>query len=168
MKLTRKRRRLHREDRHAARDVEINIVSLIDIFAILVFYLLVNALAVEILPSTQTLKLPESDIQQQPHQAPVILVTRDDILVDNLRIMGTAEALATEDALLAALKAALMRNALMQVDNAPGQTTRGEINIMADKGIPYRLLKKVMATCTEARYARISLAVMEKRSGGAS
>jgi biopolymer transport protein ExbD len=35
---------------------------------------------------------------------------------------------------------------------------------MGDKDIPYRLLKKVMATCTEANYGRISLAVLQKSS----
>lgn len=167
MRMSRKTRRLERENRHSARDVEINIVSLIDIFAILVFYLLVNALVVEILPSPQTLKLPESAIEEQPRETTVILVTKDDILVNNTRVMSTAEALASDGVFLAALKFELMRAPLMRVENASTQTTRGEINIMADKSIPYRLLKKVMATCTETRFAKISLAVVEKGDGGA-
>jgi biopolymer transport protein ExbD len=39
-----------------------------------------------------------------------------------------------------------------------------EVTIMGDKDIPYRLLKKVMATCTESEYGRISLAVLQKSS----
>ena len=39
-----------------------------------------------------------------------------------------------------------------------------EVTIMADKEIPYRLLKKVMATCTESDYGQISLAVLQKSS----
>jgi biopolymer transport protein TolR len=165
MRMPRKTRRLAREDRHSARDVEINIVSLIDIFAILVFYLLVNALAVEILPSPQSLKLPESAIEEQPRETTVILVTKDDILVNNARIMGTAEAMAADSAFLAPLKSELMRAPLMRVEEATTQTTRGEVNIMADKTVPYRLLKKIMATCTETRFAKISLAVVEKQGG---
>ena len=39
-----------------------------------------------------------------------------------------------------------------------------EVTIMGDKEIPYRLLKKVMATCTESDYGQISLAVLQKSS----
>ena len=37
-----------------------------------------------------------------------------------------------------------------------------EITIMADKSLPYEVLKRVMATCTDADYGRISLAVIQK------
>ena len=33
---------------------------------------------------------------------------------------------------------------------------------MADKSLPYDVLKKVMATCTDADYGTISLAVIQK------
>ena len=39
-----------------------------------------------------------------------------------------------------------------------------EVTIMGDKEIPYKVLKKVMATCTEADYGQISLAVLQKSS----
>jgi biopolymer transport protein ExbD len=39
-----------------------------------------------------------------------------------------------------------------------------EITIMGDKGLPYHLLKRVMASCTAADYGRISLAVLQKTS----
>ena len=157
-----------RKHRTAGREVEMNIVSLIDIFAILVFYLLVSALAVEVLPSPNSLELPKSVVQEEPQPTAVILVTKTDIFVDNLRIMGTDEAFATESAFLPALKAELQRVPLMTVEGAEssGALSRGNINIMADKAIPYQTLKKVMATCTEARFAKISLAVVEKKRGG--
>lgn len=165
MRGARKAKRLVRQLRQDSRNVEINIVSLIDIFAILVFYLLVNALVVEILPSSNALKLPQSAIEEQPRQTTVIMITNQDILVDSQRIMTTAEALEADSAFLAALKFELLKAKLMPVADAPGQLSRGEINIMADKAIPYRLLKKVMATCTETRFAKISLAVIEKEGG---
>ena len=37
-----------------------------------------------------------------------------------------------------------------------------EITIMADKALPYEVLKRVMATCTDADYGKISLAVIQK------
>lgn len=167
MSSRRRERRNQRRARHAARAVAINIVSLIDIFAILVFYLLVNALVVEVIPSPRSLKLPESAVKEQPRPAVTIVVTADDILVDNQPVMPTAQALQADVRLLAPLKSALLLAPLMQVEgDAQGRLTRGEVNIVADKAIPYHLLKKVMATCTEARFARISLAVIEKKGDG--
>jgi biopolymer transport protein ExbD len=78
--------------------------------------------------------------------------------------MGTADAADNKGAFLPDLKAELLRAPLMRVDGSDATSvTRGDVNIMADKAIPYEVLKKVMATCTEARFAKISLAVIEKR-----
>jgi biopolymer transport protein ExbD len=157
-----------RKFRLAGREVEMNIVSLIDIFAILVFYLLVNALAVEILPSPTSLQLPKSAVHQEPRQIPVIVISKNDILVDNVRVMGTADVAGVTGRFIPQLKEELLRKPLMRIAGADANSvTRGDVNIMADKAIPYEVLKKVMATCTEARFAKISLAVIEKKGGGA-
>lgn len=161
-------KRAQRKFRLAGREVEMNVVSLIDIFAILVFYLLVNALAVEILPSPNSLQLPKSLVKAEPKQIPVITISKTDIFVDNVRVMGTPEASGVSGGFLPALKTELLRKSLMRVEGADAASvTRGDVNIMADKAIPYEVLKKVMATCTEARFAKISLAVLEKKGGGA-
>jgi biopolymer transport protein ExbD len=160
---TRRGRKLAREMIRSSREGELNVVSLIDIFAILVFYLLVNALVVEILPSPRALKLPESAVEEQPRQTTLILVTVDDIIIDNKKIMSTAEARNPDLKILPALKFKLNEQPLMQVEGGkPGQVSRGEVNIMADKSIPYQVLKRVMTTCSDARFGRISLAVIEK------
>jgi biopolymer transport protein ExbD len=39
-----------------------------------------------------------------------------------------------------------------------------EVNVLADKSIPFKLLKKIMSSCTSAGYAKISLAVIQKAS----
>ena len=164
MSSRRRDRRTERAVRRKGQTVVINIVSLIDIFAMLVFYLLVNALVVEVIPSPRSLTLPESVIKDQPRLSVTIVVTPDNILVDNQPVMSTAQALAADVKLLAPLKSALLLAPLMQVEgDAKNRLTRGEVNIVADKSIPYRLLKKVMATCTDTRFARISLAVVEKK-----
>jgi len=165
MRKERAAKRLERKARQSGREIELNIVSLIDIFAILVFYLLVNVLAVEILPSPQALKLPESAVQEDPRQNTLIQVTLNDVLVNNVRVMSTAEAAASQGNVLAALKRELANAPLAPTPGMEDQLTRGEVNIMADRAIPYQLLKKVMATCTDSRFAKISLAVIEKQGG---
>ncbi|NKF23771.1 biopolymer transporter ExbD [Solimonas sp. C16B3] len=160
-------KRAQRKFRLAGHEVEMNVVSLIDIFAILVFYLLVNALAVEILPNPNSLHLPQSQVRAAPKQVPVVVVSKDSILVDNVRVMNTADVAKVDGSFIPQLKSELLRKPLMRVEGADaGAVTRGDVNIMADKEIPYEVLKKVMATCTEARFAKISLSVIEKRDGG--
>src|SRR3546814_6350177 len=102
----------------AGREVEMNIVSLIDIFAIRVFYLLVNALAVEGLPSPTSLQLPKSIVKEEPKQTPVIVVSKNDILGDNVRVMITAAASTIDGNFLPDLKAELIRAPLMRVEAA--------------------------------------------------
>lgn len=164
----RRARKIVRKLREEAREGELNVVSLIDIFAILVFYLLVNALVVEILPSPKALQLPESVAKEDPKQTVLILITPQDIIVDTKRVMSTADAAAASTTVLPDLKYKLNEETLMQVDGASaGQLTRGDVNIMADKSIPFHVLKKVMATCSDTRFAKISLAVIEKEGTGA-
>lgn len=164
----RRARKIIREIRKEAREGELNVVSLIDIFAILVFYLLVNALVVEILPSPKALQLPQSVAKEDPKQTVLILITPEDIIVDTKKVMSTADAAAAATSVLPELKYKLNEQTLMQVDGAgAGQLTRGDVNIMADKSIPFHVLKKVMATCSDTRFAKISLAVIEKEGAEA-
>lgn len=159
----RRARKIIREIRRESREGELNVVSLIDIFAILVFYLLVNALVVEILPSPKALKLPESIAKEDPKESVLILITNEDIIVDSKKVMSTAAAAAATTSVLPDLKYKLNEQTLMQVNGAEaGQLTRGDVNIMADKSIPFHILRKVMATCSDTRFAKISLAVIEK------
>jgi biopolymer transport protein ExbD len=37
-----------------------------------------------------------------------------------------------------------------------------EVTVLADKSVPFSVLKKVMATCTGQGYTRVSLAVVQK------
>ena len=39
-----------------------------------------------------------------------------------------------------------------------------EVTILADRTVPFNVIKRVMSTCTNEGYARISLAVLQKSS----
>jgi biopolymer transport protein ExbD len=145
----------------------LNLTSLMDIFTILVFFLLVNSSQAEVLPNPRSLALPESVAIQGPRQTVLLMITRDDILVNNEPVMRIEDAKNAVGNVLAPLKSRLMQEGLVPVvGGAAGAVTRGEINIMADKEIPYQLVKKIMATCTDARFAKISLAVAHRDAGG--
>jgi biopolymer transport protein TolR len=144
--------------------VALNIVSLIDIFAILVFYMLVNALVVEVLPTAKALTLPESVVDEVPRQTTVVMITAEALLVDSKPVMTLDEAKASpENQSIAALLARLQTKPRhVREGSAGNDETIGEVNVMADKSTPYAVLKKVLKTCTEARADKIALAVMEK------
>lgn len=165
MRSARHAKRVMRQTRMKKRVVALNIVSLIDIFAILVFYLLVNALVVEILPSSNALVLPESVVNETPRTTTVLMVTPQAILVDNKTVMPLDLAReVSKDNVLPDLLRELQGKPRLQVEGAAtaSEYTIGEVNIMADKSIPYSVLKKVITTCTQARANKISLAVVDK------
>src|SRR5262245_53976655 len=156
------KRALRMEKRHQkAGPAHLNIVSLMDIFTLLVFFLLASN-DTEVLPSTSIVKMPESVSEEKPRETVVVMVTDDDILVRGERVVTTKAALAGSAPVIAPLKAALVDEAsrLIVADGAAPEAR--EVTIMGDKAIPFRLLKKVMATCTDAAYERISLAVVQK------
>ena len=141
----------------------LNLVSLMDIFTILVFFLLVNSSDVQVLPNAKDVEMPESVAQEKPRETVVILVTDDDILIQGAPVASVADVMAQKGLVIETLKAALVSQTNRMLDREVAADIAGrEVTIMGDKEIPYRLLKKVMATCTDADYGRISLAVMQR------
>jgi biopolymer transport protein TolR len=43
-----------------------------------------------------------------------------------------------------------------------------EVTILGDRNTPYKVLRKIMATATDAEYGKVSLAVIERENGGAA
>ncbi len=165
MKQSRRAIRMERHHKRNSRMPGINLVSLMDIFTILVFFLLVNSSDGEVLPSTRNVTLPESISENKPRQNVVVMITRQDILVQGSRVASLSDIndnqIIIED-LKSALEQQLQRKLL---GNANGNTRPQEVTIMGNKQIPYNLLKKIMASCTDAGYERIALAVLQKAAG---
>jgi len=143
----------------------LNLVSLMDIFTILVFFLLVNSSDVETLPNAKDLQLPESIAEDKAKETVVILIGEIDIIVQGTPVAKVADVMATKGNDIPALRKALLsQNDRVLRRAAQADVAGREVTIMGDKDIPYRLLKKVMATCTQSDYGRISLAVLQKSS----
>ncbi len=143
----------------------LNLVSLMDIFTILVFFLLVNSSNVEVLPNAKDVQLPESIAEEKAQETVVILISATDILVQGVLVAKVDEVLATSGNDIPALRQALKsQNDRVLRREAQDDIIGREVTIMGDKDIPYRLLKKVMATCTASDYGQISLAVLQRSS----
>ena len=153
-----------RAERHARNkfSVDLNLVSLIDIFTILIFFLLANASEVEVLPSTRAVRLPESTAEKTPKETLVVLVSNQDIVVQGRKVSSVSEAMNADSDLIAPLKAELDYHAGRQLIRREKEARNKAITIMGDKEISYRLLRKIMVTCARANYSDISFAVIQK------
>ena len=163
MKMSQRAKRMQRRNERGKKTVSLNLVSLMDIFTILVFFLLVNSAQVEVLPNAKDLQLPESIAKQKARENVVIMVTGDEILVQGSPVATVTDAMAQKSLIIDELKNALQS----QTDRvlrreAIADIADREVTIMGDKALPYSLLKRVMATCTAADYGQISLAVMRR------
>jgi len=143
----------------------LNLVSLMDIFTILVFFLLVNSSDVETLPNAKELQLPESIAEEKAKETVVIIIGKTDLIVQGTPVAKIADVMARKGNDIPELREALLsQNDRVLRRDAQENIADREVTIMGDKDIPYRLLKKVMATCTESDYGMISLAVLQKSS----
>jgi biopolymer transport protein ExbD len=150
-------------------DAVINLVSMIDMLTVLVFFLLVYATEeIEVLPSSKDVQLPESIAENQVHDAVVVIVTERDILINGKSVGKIDEVLASEELIIPALREELEAeaNGMLRLSrlSEEDKIASREVTIMADKELPYKLLKKVMATSTAAEYGQLSLAVLQKAS----
>jgi len=158
MKLTPRQRRTVHKNRNKTM-VDMNLVSLIDVFTILIFFLLSNSGGVETLPSPKAVLLPESVAEKAPRETVIVVVSGSEILVGGRRIASVAEVMATEGDLIAPLKVELEQQAARQVIRKENEADAKRLTIMGDKDIPYRLLRKIMYTGARANFADVSFAV---------
>ena len=159
--LSRKAKRMEKHHKRKAMG-GLNLISLMDIFTILVFFLLVNSQDVETLPNARDIQLPESYAEEKARENVVVMITDEHILVQGKAVATIEEVVNQEGVVIAALDRALRlqtENRLLKDTNANVEDR--EVTIMGDRELPYNLLKKVMASCTAADYGRISLAVMQ-------
>ncbi len=161
MKLTPLQRRAERRNRNKTM-LDMNLVSLIDVFTILIFFLLSNSGGVETLPSPKAVKLPESVAQTPPRDTVVVVVSAQEISVDGRRVATVADVLAASGDLIAPLKEELDLLANRQVIRKENEAQSKRLTIMGDKDIPYRLLRKIMVTSASANFSDVSFAVRQR------
>jgi biopolymer transport protein ExbD len=158
-------RRARRMDRHHKKHKHpvLNLVSLMDIFTILVFFLLVNSSNTQQLPNKKDLKLPTSIATKVPKETVVIAITPSQILVQGQKIADIQSELGKTDKIIDSLKDELSFHAQKSsVSNAAINFRGRPVTIMGDENIPYELLRKVMATCREANYTQIAFATVQQ------
>lgn len=167
MEMSRRARRMERHHQQRKRP-GINLVSLMDIFTILVFFLLVSSANVQQLPSKKDIRLPTSLATQAPQETLVIFVTREKILLQGREVATVNLALQSEDLLIRGLVDELKfhstNTALLETIPVEGEGRA--ITILGDEEISYQLIRKILASCREVDYTRIAFATMQKSQDG--
>ncbi len=156
-------RRMKRMSRHRGKIATLNLTSLMDVFTILVFFLLVNSSSTEVLETPKQLTLPASVVEDKPRETVVIFISPTEVTVQGERVALVQDILAADRQNVAAIGERLSEVS----DKIVGLSTRTvansrEVTILADKSVPFNVVKKVMSTCTSQGFDRISLAVLQK------
>jgi len=153
----------HFKDLHSRSGL--NLVSLMDIFTILVFFLLVSSGAPQ-LPNSKDITLPTSVANNVPKETLIITITKTDVLVQGKRVAVISELLEGKETIIAELEKELKFQASKrQLITSEDKKTGRAITIMGDENIPYQLLRKILATCRQADYTAIAFAAFQKAKG---
>jgi len=152
---------LRRHGRHGKRrgGHALALVPMIDILTILVVYLLVHTSDTEILPSTNNIAVPQSISELKPRETTLVTVTRDMLYVNGEAVVSVAEFGGSTGPVVESLRAALGRQA---ANVLPGTATAREVTVMAEKALPYAVLRRIVASCSAAEYTKVSLVVVER------
>lgn len=147
-------------------DAELNLIPLIDIMSVLVAFLLIYSTEVQVVQNTKDVEIPQSNAEMRPNQSVVVMMTRDHVFVQGEPVATIAEVRGESVSHVESLRRVLERP--MLAGEASADEGPREITVVADKSLPFDVVRKVMATCTAAAYGKISLAVMEKDKPGAA
>ncbi len=168
---SRRAKRMQRAHKRRKGGGTLNLTALMDIFTILVFFLMVNQNDVKV-EDNDKIELPASISENKPAENLVVMVNKDSILVQGILVESVLDSSASEEDILPELLKELeymaARTPLPDVLDENGQPVNEgrPITIVGDKGTPYNLLKRVMNTCSKATFSNISLAVSQITEAG--
>ncbi len=159
----RESRRIRRMGRNKKKVTGLNLTALMDVFTILVFFLLFHSAGGDVLEAPREIKLPDSAVETKPRETVVIMVSPEVVLVQGEAVVSTSRLLEERNTMVQEVTERL-KHLERNIIGISTKTIAGskEITLLADKTIPFKVLKKIMSTCTASGYGRISLAVIQK------
>jgi biopolymer transport protein ExbD len=161
MKSSRRVKRMARSSRNLA--VGLSLTSLMDVFTILVLYLLVNQSSGTVLDPPRDIKLPDSIVEVQPRETIMVSVSDEQVVVGGVLTATVQEILENKDDVIEPIRDRMAQIRESTISTSEQATDQGkEVTIMANKAIHFKVLKRVMTSCTAAGYTKISLAVNQK------
>lgn len=155
MKVSRRVKRMQKLRKRSA-PAALNLVSLMDVFTVLVFFLLVNTSASPELPSSKDLKLPQSFSENVPEETVTIAVTLEHILVQGVSVASVVEVQQSGEEIIEALKEEL----LFAVEGH-GRESQRVVTIAGHEDIDYELVRKLLKTCQDADFNHVAFAAQQ-------
>jgi len=153
----------NRMARHHRRSKEksfsLNMVSLMDIFTILVFFLLVTSTESQVVSQPKNIQLPESVATKTPKHNIIIVVNSDKIELFGEKININV------NKLNASQVNSFIRDKLISRGVHKMDKSKRSVTIMGDKSIPYSVLKTIMLSVAATNIQNISFAVLKKSEG---
>jgi len=165
MKQSFKAKRLAKHHKRFSAGSKLNLVSLMDIFTILVFFLIVNQSEVRVLQNTKEINLPVSIAEELPAENVLITVLPQSIMIQE-RVIWQQDSVLTEisqgdnSGLIKAVKTELSYLSAKRPELSHSEKSNGRaVTIIGDASVPYQVLKQIMAACADSNYRNMSLAV---------
>ena len=156
MNESRRMRRMERNNKKGE-GLGLNLIPMMDVLTVLVLFLLFHSFNGEM--PEQRIELPDSVVETRPRETLAIVVNPEAVMIHGTPVVRTSELY--EDRIGTVVQ---IKERLEELEREAGITApeSKEITLLADKTIPFKVLKKIMSTCTASGYGRISLAVVQK------
>ncbi|HEX9972786.1 MAG TPA: biopolymer transporter ExbD [bacterium] len=154
---------IRRDSRKRKTEINLRLTSMIDMFTILLVFLLKNfSTEGQVISVSQDLKLPVSTAEKPPEVTSVIAITEELLLLDGKSIVAVDRLAQDEKLLIPELFAELKQ--LRNLNERMGAISSsisftGKISIQADRELPYLVIKKIMFTCGQVGYNDMLLTV---------
>ena len=160
-------RRIERMKRNRVKITKMPLTSLMDVFTILVFFLLVNSGSVEIMEAPRDVSLPVSNVETKPRETVVIFVSPENVLVQGKLVALVIDILDGKEGAIDPIteQLATLKESVIG-DRTAAVAGSEEVTILADKSVPFSVIKTIMSTCTNEGYEKVSLAVIQQGAAG--
>lgn len=144
----------------------LNLVSLMDIFTILVFFLLMNSGDSQEIEKATFITLPDSVAGGEFQNELLITIGTEFVSIGDDDIVSIKQVAAKKGKAVDELVAELKKRGLEKGELSTFEKKNGRsVTIMGDQEVPYLTLKSVMASCSKENYRDIALAVNQVVSG---
>jgi biopolymer transport protein ExbD len=147
-------------------NADLNVVPMVDMMTMLVIFLLQQFSSTgEVLYMQKDIKLPDAHHGQAIEIAPVVTISPTEIAVVGVKVADIADLDREAGYLNVPGVEERLRDEKKRWDfihqQDPDKKWEGTVNIQADKGVQFRIVKRVMFSCGVAGYFSVNLATLD-------
>jgi len=140
------------------------LTPLIDMFVILVVFLIMNFSATgELVSLSRDIQLPQATVTDELERAPIIQISANTVAIEGVKVGDSEDILKDPDLRIPELTDKMQDMRKIDEMMHPGQPFKGEVIINADKNIDFKLVRKVMFAASDAGYTNFNYAVLTSK-----